>query len=231
MASKTQLNPEILQFLHVRLDKPISTIRTSISVLKRDHPTSTLNAVAQIYAEQHGESVRRFISKEDKLSLPSRRIEKPVVIRTRQKGNSKEKIKIIIQFETANPFLKKHIDEINRAYTKHCYTCVFILSRKVFENIIIEILRQKYPANPELYFDIKKYRNLDFSTVLETLYQKRHDFDFDRRQAIERLHQKLKPFKNDANDKTHSLYHIVENADEVESWNLNTTIDLLRRIM
>jgi hypothetical protein len=101
----------------------------------------------------------------------------------------------------------------------------------VFENIIIEILRQKYPANPELYFDIKKYRNLDFSTVLETLYQKRHDFDFDRRQAIERLHQKLKPFKNDANDKTHSLYHIVENADEVESWNLNTTIDLLRRIM
>jgi hypothetical protein len=86
MASKTQLNPEILQFLHVRLDKPISTIRTSISVLKRDHPTSTLNAVAQIYAEQHGESVRRFISKEDKLSLPSRRIEKPVVIRTRKKS-------------------------------------------------------------------------------------------------------------------------------------------------
>jgi len=231
MTSKPKLNPKILDFLHQRLNKPISTIRSEISVLKRNYPTATSNAVAQVYADQHGESVRRLIGKKDKLTIPSVVIEKPTILKSKEKGGLKEKNKVIIQFETTDIFLKKHIDEINKAYTKGCYTCVFVLVRKVFENLIIKILKTKYPTNRELYFNTRKNRNLDFSVVLENLYEKRNEFDSDRKEPIERLNQKLKFFKNDANDKVHSLYHIVENSREVEDWNLDTIIALIKTIM
>lgn len=231
MTNKPKLNPQVLDFLHKRLEKPVGTIRSDISRLKRDFPQSTLNAVAQIYAEQHGQSVRRLISQEDKLTIPSVKIEKIRTLKNKGGASRKEQIREIVRFETRDHFMRKHIAEINRAYTKHCYTCVFVLARKVFENLIIGVLKAKYPANRDLYFDVPKRRNHDFSVVLDNLFKKRNEFDNDRKEAIERLHQKLKPFKNDANDKVHSLYHIVENSREVEDWNLDTIMALITRIM
>lgn len=231
MPSTPQLNPKILTFLHQRLGKPISTIRSAISVLKREYPRSTLNAVAQIYARQHGESVLRLMSKEDKLTIPSVKFEKPEPLKFKRKAKTGEKIKEIIKFETTDHFLQKHIREINRAYTKQCYTCVFVLTRKVLENMIIVILKTNYPTDRTIYFDVAKNRNLDFSVVLDNLHQKRSEFDSDKKEAIERLHQKLKPFKNDANDKVHSLYHIVESSKEIDDWNLDTIIALIEKIM
>lgn len=231
MTKKSNLNPEILDYLHRELNKPISTIRKDISILKRRFTGATSNAVAQIYAEQHGASVRRLIKKEDKLSIPFVAVEKPTVLKSKKRVSANDKIKIVLEFDTTNVFLKKHINEINKAYTKNCYTCVFILVRKVFENLIIEIMKAKYPTSRDLYFDAKMLRNLDFSVVLENLYIKRNEFDSDKKEAIDRLNQKLKPFKNDANDKVHSLFHIVENKTEVDDWNLDTIMALIKRIM
>jgi len=230
MASKPKLNPRILDFLHKRLDRPIASIRSDISILKRNYPQATLNAVAQIYAEQHEQSVRRLIGKEDKMTIPPHKIEKVPILKNKKKVNTKEQIKEIIHFATDDHFLKKHVAEVNRAYTKHCYTCVFVLTRKIFENLIIGILKGKYPANRDLYFDTPKARNHDFSVVLDNLFQKRGEFGDDKKLAIERLNQKLKPFKNDANDKAHSLYHIVENAKEVDDWNLDSIMALIKII-
>jgi hypothetical protein len=108
---------------------------------------------------------------------------------------------------------------------------VFILTRKVLENLIISILQTKYPTDRNLYFDTTRGRNQDFSVVLDNLFRKRNEFDADRKAAIERLNQKLKPFKNDANDKAHSLFHVVENRNEVDDWNLDTIMALITRIM
>lgn len=230
MANKPRLSPEVLYFLHERLGKSVNTVRSDISRLKRDYPQATLNAIAQIYAEQHGESVRRLINKEDKLTIPNVKIEPAPSLKRKKTIASREGLKQIIQFETTDYFLKKHIAEINRAYTKHCYTCVFVLTRKVLENLIVGILKAKYPAERQLYFDIPRARNQDFSVALDNLFKKRTDFDHDRKEAIERLHQKLKPFKNDANDKVHSLYHIVETSKEIDDWNLDTIMALITRI-
>jgi hypothetical protein len=229
MANKPKLNPEVLAFLHRELRKPISTIRSDISRLKRNYPQATLNAMAQVYAQQHHKSVRRLISKEDKLTIPSIKIEKIPVLKAKNKPT--ETIKEIIRFHTADHFLKRHIDEINRAYTRHCYTCVFVLTRKVLENLIIHLLKTNFPSDRDLYFDKARGRNQDFSVVLDNLYKKRTAFDHDKKEAIERLNQKLKPFKNDANDKVHSLYHVVEGPSEVDEWNLDTIFALINKIV
>ncbi|HWR72483.1 MAG TPA: hypothetical protein VN604_04900, partial [Nitrospirota bacterium] len=109
-------------------------------------------------------------------------------------------------------------------------TSVFVLIRKVFENLIVGILKAKYPSNRDLFFDVLKGRNHDFSVVLDNLFKKRNDFGPDKKEAIERLHQKLKPFKNDANDKVHSLYHIVESSNEIDDWNIESIMALISRI-
>ena len=228
--AKPKLNPEILDFLHKRLNKSISTIRSDISRLKRDHHQATLNAVAQLYAQQHGASVRRLITTEDKLTIPTVKIEKVPTLKNKKASKAKEQIKKIIQFETTDHFLKKHIAEINRAYSYKCYTCVFVLTRKVFENLIVEILKAKYPAERALFFDSPKGRNHDFSVVLDNLYRKRSEFGDDKKEAIDRLHQKLKPFKNDANDKVHSLYHIVESSNEIDDWNIDSIMALITKV-
>ncbi|MBN1398661.1 MAG: hypothetical protein JXA06_11575 [Bacteroidetes bacterium] len=228
MPNKPKLNPEALNFLHKRLNKPTSTIRSDISRLKRKFPNATLNAVAQIYAQQHKVSILSMISKADKLTIPSVKIES---VHTLKSMHVAKKTKMeIIHLETSDHFLKKHIDEINKAYSAACFTSVFVLTRKVLENLIIGILKVKYPNNRELYFDKARGRYQDFSVVLDNLYKKRNDFDPDPKSAVERLHQKLKPFKNDANDKVHSLFHIVESSKEVDDWNINTIIALIAKI-
>jgi stalled ribosome alternative rescue factor ArfA len=56
--------------------------------------------------------------------------------------------------------------------------------------LIIGILKAKYPADRDLYFDTPKRRNQDFSVVLDNLFRKRNEFDDEGKEAIERLHQK-----------------------------------------
>lgn len=226
MPNKPKLDPEILAHLHKRLRKPVSTIRPEISRLRRKNPEASLNAIAQVYAEQHNESVRRFLSKVDKLMIPRDAIAN-VAVRKAGRIRRWERTKVVLRYETSDPFLKKHIDEINRAYTRECYTCVFVLARKVFENLVIDILRAKFFALPELYFDKGRGKYLDFRVLLDNLYNHRVDFGPEQKKAIERLHPKLKPFKDDANEKAHSLFHIVESEKEIDDWHLDTLIDLI----
>ena len=135
MSNKAKLNPAVVQFLSSNLGTAKVTIQSEISRLKREFPDATLNAVAQVYAKKKYLSILRLIGKEDKLTIPSNiKYENIKVVKVKKKTNSKEKIKEIIQFDTKDIFLKKHIAEINRSYSRKCYTCVFILTRKVFEN-------------------------------------------------------------------------------------------------
>lgn len=64
-----QLNPRILSKLGKQLPKEETTIRKDISLLRRDYPALTHNAVAQIYARKHGKTVLQLLDAEDKASL------------------------------------------------------------------------------------------------------------------------------------------------------------------
>jgi hypothetical protein len=139
----------------------------------------------------------------------------------------------LIKYETDDPFRKGHIDEINRAYTCRCYTSVFILCRKVIENMIIDILKKKFPPrekqNKELYFDINKRRFKDFGVILDNFYAKRNEFDLDKK-IVERIVSLAKPFKKEANDKAHSWFHLVRKRKEIDDIDIQGIIDLIRKL-
>lgn len=74
-------------------------------------------------------------------------------------------------------FYKKLIDEINFQYSSKHPMSLSILIRKLFENLIIDILRKKY-GTQELhqYYDTSKGRFHDFSLLLRNLDSKKSDF-------------------------------------------------------
>ncbi len=228
-----KLNPKIIKYLERKIGQKEATIRTNISLLKRKFSGSTSNAVAHIYAQKNGYSVMRMMDQEDKKSLPNIEVNKPIKI-TQEKPVKKEKIIRFISYDSSDHFIKSHILEVNRAYTKGCLTSVNILIRKIIENLIIDILRKKFPPNGTnigLYYDTNQTRYKDFSVILDNLYQKRTEFDgTDAKKIIERLVPLAKKIKDDANDKTHSWFYIVSSKKELDDLCINDIIELIKKL-
>ncbi len=104
--------------------------------------------------------------------------------------------------------------EINFAWKIGLFTSTLILTRKYIENLVIDVLRKKYPqrigSNINIYFDNKNKRFHDFSILLDNLAERKDDFEPDTHLILKFL-EKVKPFKGKANATTHS---IVENPEE-----------------
>lgn len=236
MAKK--LNPKILNKLAEKSHRKESSIRPQLSVLRRQNPSITLNAAAQLYAQKNNFSVIKMLDEEDRATLPSfPQTSRPTnnsVALPKNKGNRSRPAAVILDYQTSNSFGKKHVEEINRAYNCGCYTAAFILCRKLFENLIInEILIKKYlekkKENRELYYNTAQGRFRDFSEIENNVYQRRKTFPPTCIKPIERLHSKLKPFMSDANDYTHSWYHICSKK-EFDEINMQEIADLITSI-
>ncbi len=232
--ANAKLNPKILEVLSKKSGLKKSTIRQNISKLKRSYPKCTLNAVAQIYASSLGYTVMQKLSQEDKDTIPHNEVVNPKVKIQKKKTVKKEKMINFISYASDGFFIKGHIEEVNKTYTKGCYTSVSILARKIIENLVIDILRNKYSANTkknkEIYYDIPRNRYLDFSIVLKNLYVKRNEFGITKAQVIDRLYQKSKIFKDHANDKAHSWYHLVKSKKEIDDLEIQYIIELIKEI-
>ena len=122
---------------------------------------------------------------------------------------------------------------MNQAYTCKCYTAVFILARKIVENLIINILRKKFQKgdkkSTELYFNIDHGRLHDFSIIIKNLKGKANDFKVENK-AVERLCGLAEKLKNNANDKTHSLYHLVKKRSEIDDLQLAEIIEIIKKL-
>lgn len=228
------LKNEIIEILCKRTGKVEQSIRNDISKLRQKHASLPINCVAHLYAQQHGFSVLQKLNKEEKLALPHTEIDKSKIKISAKEIKPREKILELIKYETDDYFIKGHINEVNLAYTKRCYTSTFVLARKIIENLIIDLLRNKYPPNTiqnkSLYYDISRKKYHDFSIVLKNLYDKKNDFDIDNDKIIERLYQKTKNMKDDANDKAHSWFHLVKTKSEIDEMDLQSIIELIKKL-
>jgi len=233
--AKSTLNPKIVEKLSAKLNLQPSTVRQQISTLKQKYPNCTSNAAAQILAASKGLTVMQQLASDDRATLPNLEPVRDSVKVNVKRPKSKLKLETLISYDTTDHFVRDHVEELNRAYTHRVYTAAYILLRKIIENLIVDILKQKYPAknskqNLELYWDIAKRRFKDFSIILRNLYDKRAEFGPDQSKAIERVYQLAKRFKDEANDKTHSWYHIVRNKHELLDLQPQDMIELIKVI-
>jgi len=229
---KTQLDPRILELLKKKLSEKVSerTIRPAISRIRRKNPSLTLNAAAEVFASKYNESVQKYFNERDRDTFKTTKIEKVSIKTSRPRG--RREIIEIAKYDTNDKLLKAHLEEINKTYTFGCYTATFILCRKVLENLIIHhILRKKYPTKSqhhrEKYFDFARNGFLGFSILLSNLRASAKDFP--DRKLVERICDLAEGFKDEADDMTHSLYHIATKK-EIDERNFQQILDLIAEL-
>jgi hypothetical protein len=214
---KTELDPRIYEWLKERLKGKISekTIRPAISKIARKD-SSTLNEAAAKFAQKHHEILpRRFLKPRNKESVVEIRTEK--VKRQSLRPRSKQEIIEFAKYDTNDEWLSAHIKEINMTYTFKCYTATFILCRKILENLIaIHILEKKYPEDTQehrqKYFDFGRKRVHGFNRLLSNLRKSSNDF-IPKNNIVNRICDLAEGFKEDANEMTHSLYHVASKKE------------------
>jgi hypothetical protein len=139
----------------------------------------------------------------------------------------------LIETKFDNVFYDNLAQEINLAYKLGMFTSALILSRKIIENLVIEVFRAKFPRsktrNVNLFYDKKKRRFHDLSYLIDKLEikNKKNAFGPDK-QAISKFLSQVKPFRTSANSNAHS---IIENPkhDDVAHSNIQYMVALLAK--
>jgi len=124
------------------------------------------------------------------------------------------------------------IEEINFQYTTKHSISLSILIRKLFENLIIDILRKKYGTTDlSLYYDRSKRRFHDFSILLKNIETKLSDFHHISPNFDKKFLQELSEYREYGNTGAHSidvnmkLEYFTERKEEI-----NHKVKLLIRI-
>ena len=226
-----KLNPKIVEELANKLHCTKNSVQARISMARSKNPDfsrATSNAIGQLIAQQNNHTVWRLLDEEDRASIPQVKFKQV----KREIKMVKRSLPTFVNFDTKDPFLSKHLVEINNTYNANCCTATYILLRKVFENLLVQTLKERYPPNipqnKELYWEAGQGRHKDFSDVLDSFNSKINDFGTEKA-AARRLHQKLFPFKKDANDFTHSLFHIA-NKKEIDDAEPQVIFDLFAKL-
>lgn len=225
------LNTDILNAVIKKTSNTEGTVRVGISNLRNEFPHITINAAAYLYAKKRGHNITGMLDIADRKSLKGIE-EKPIEVPVRK--NPVKKKKPHISYSTDNYFLQEHVAEFNRAFHSKCYTSANIIARKIMESLVLDILQNIYPLDSEdmlIYFDPSKGRFRNFSELLVALQKSIPKWPVQKQKAIARLVKLCKEFKDDANDKTHSLFYIVKYKKEINELDIPTMLKLVETIL
>lgn len=130
-------------------------------------------------------------------------------------------------------FYIKLIDEINTLYDNGHYVPVCLLVRKLFENLIIEILRKKYGTSDiDLYYDKSKGRFQSFSTLLDNFEAKMDDFKHIESGFDVSIIRRMNKYRNRCNSAAHSIsFDITPGEIDNKKDDINYLVKLLVRIL
>jgi hypothetical protein len=144
----------------------------------------------------------------------------------------------LLQFPSVPPhqFFRDLIHEINVAYSYQLYTSTWVCLRKLFENLVIELLRTKFGVSElDLYYKTDEGRFHDFSKLIENLENRANEFRPYTDSFDQRFFDFLKNFKEQANRSAHSV-DIFTQSDSFEKikaeMNHYTSLlcDIIRRL-
>jgi len=234
MAGK-KLNHKILDKIIEKLPnyKPHS-IENAISNIKSKYGVSS-NAAAKEYARLHEIKVDRWLSEEDQKnwqSIPKNNVQTKFMEK-KIKNVKPKRVTEYIHYETKDRFILGHIKEVNICCTYGAYTAAFVLCRKIIENLLIDdVILKKYPQKKDnilIHFDPSRNRTKDFSKILKNLHSKKSDFGA-QKQLLESLLNKAKVFKDDANNKTHSTYHLIRSLKELDVETIQDILDMILKL-
>lgn len=107
---------------------------------------------------------------------------------------------------TTDDFYDDLLDNINQCYRIGVYDGTFVLTRKMLENLVIDLLRKEYPKSYlRIYYNPNKRRFRNFSSLLEVFEYRLKDFQPYSNGLDGDLISDIRQFKNTANSDAHSI--------------------------
>lgn len=144
----------------------------------------------------------------------------------------RREVPLLIDQEFEDFFYSHLKDEINKAYRLGLFTSVMLLSRKIIENLVIDILRLKFPPsipnNLLIYYNEKEMRFHDFTLLIKNLEDRKNEFHLDKETLADFI-SLVKPFRPSANSNAHSIVKISDEK-EILNFQIPRMIALLKRL-
>jgi len=108
--------------------------------------------------------------------------------------------------DVPDPFYRDLIELINKCYVYEIYPAVLIFSRKLLENLLVDILRKKYGMqNVELFFDTNRRRFRSFNELLKNFKDRLEEFRVIIPNLDNKFIEKINEFREVGNSSAHSL--------------------------
>lgn len=112
-------------------------------------------------------------------------------------------------------FYETLINDINKCFRIGVDDATFVLTRKLIENLAIDLLRRKYgdtKEGKELFFNLEKRQFRKFSDIIENLKEKVEEYEHFSNRFDEELVDDMDEFRESANSDAHSVE--IDRTDE-----------------
>jgi hypothetical protein len=102
---------------------------------------------------------------------------------------------------------KKLVEDINESYRYHIYDGTMVLTRKLFENMVFEILREEYTGEDvQMFFDQENQRHYSFDELLNNLKLGTPDLKRFTKEGFDRgMVEDIRELKEKGNKGAHSV--------------------------
>lgn len=138
---------------------------------------------------------------------------------------------ILISYTFDDYFLNEIVKDINGTYKASYFTASLFLLRKLFENCLLILLENKFPrtipGNLDLYYDVSKGRNRDFSELIQAIRNKSNELGM--RDEVDRLLNRIGHLKDITNPIVHKLVY-KGSIKEIKEIHITEILELLKKI-
>jgi hypothetical protein len=173
------------------------------------------------------EGKREFKKRGKRTEKPSKTLEK---IRKDIKPKTKE---VFIDFSNKYPeiFYVKLESEINEAYQYNLPNAVLILTRKVIENLIYNLMEEKFSNDLVLRWDSRRKRALEFGRLMINLSDRTSLFDGEQERLLKKLIPLIGRFRREANIKTHQVMDYLDDREQLKGLRIPDIIEILLKLI
>jgi hypothetical protein len=122
-------------------------------------------------------------------------------------------------------------EEINQTFRYNLPNATLMLSRKLVENLLYNLLERKFADMIVLWYDINQGRANDFSVLINNLQNNKKKFSPDEQELIELLLSLIEPFRREANSKTHKVIEYLDSVEELDGMKIPEIVELEIRLI
>lgn len=192
--------------------------------------TTSIKLFVKLRSEQESEKVKakkvkkRFKKADKKIKVEKPKAEEPVL-------EGLETLFIDFSKKYPDVFYFPLEQEINRCYGLNLLNACLVLSRKMVENLIYNLLEKKFSKDINLRWNTVQNRPLDYSALVDNLRDRKKSFTPEQTRLIDKFLSLECPFRRDANSKAHNIMEYIDDKTVLDKLKIPEIIELLLKLI